>query len=93
VGHGSVLVAQDGVDLVAHESALEREFRFEQCRFVIGSPPDAEWQLSIVSTGFNLRLVRVNRTPSAILAADKGNDCGSAAMCRRAETGRLNRRP
>jgi hypothetical protein len=37
-GHGSILVTQDGIDLVSEEGAPEREFAFEQRRYRIGSP-------------------------------------------------------
>ena len=37
-GHGSILVAQDGVDLVAQKGPPECEFAFERRRYRIGSP-------------------------------------------------------
>src|ERR1700760_940213 len=59
-GHRSILVTQNGVDLVSKEGAPECEFAFERRRYWIGSPVGIRRRLSFTQTGLDWRFVRVN---------------------------------
>src|ERR1700722_5182057 len=85
-GHRSILVAQDGVDLVSEEGAPEGKLGFERRRERIRTPAGTQRRLSFILTGLGGRLVRVNGSLSeGIFAANEVDDCGLPAVGRRAE--------